>query len=178
MPKLKNKETVKELRQKIATAKSITIANYAGLSSNNVNNLRTTLKNADAEMIVAKNTLLEIALKEEKIGLENASEIEKDLEGKTAVFLAYKDPVATIKAVFKFIKKVELPKIKSAIFDGRYILVTQVELISKLPSREQLLAQVIGTMQSPINGFVRTLNGVQGKLVRAFAAIADKKHST
>lgn len=172
MPSDKNKQIIAGLREKIAKAKSIIVADYSGLSSNDINSLRSTMKNNDAEVSIAKNTLLKIALKEEKVKTE---QLETDLEGTTAAVFMYKDPVASIKALFDFIKKIELPKIKSAIFDGVYTDAQQVELISMLPGREQLIAQVVGGLKSPLNGIVSALSGVQRKFVYALAAVAQKR---
>jgi large subunit ribosomal protein L10 len=172
MPNKINQDAVKNLREKVAKAKSIIVTDYAGLKSNDINALRTSIKGTDAEVSVSKNTLLKIALKEENV---DSTQLEQHLEGTNAVIFAYKDAVTSLKSLFEFVKKVELPKIKAAIFDGQYVDAAQIEVISKLPSKEQLLAQVFGTMKSPINGFVRTLNGVQQKFVYALSAIAEKK---
>lgn len=172
MPNDKNKTLVADLREKVAKAKAITFTEYTGLKATDLNDLRSKMRDIDAEVSVSKNTLMKLALREENVKVEEA---EKDLEGPTAVIFAYGDPVAPIKTLFDFIKKFELPKIKSAIFDGRYSTAAQVETISKLPSKEQLVAQVVGGMKSPLNGIVGALNGVQRKFVYAMAAVADKK---
>ncbi len=175
MPNKANQDAVKQLKDKIAKAKSIVVADYTGLKSNSINELRQTMRNNDAEVNIAKNTLLKIALKEENIDI---SGMEKDLEGTNAVVFAYKDAVTPIKALFEFAKKMDLPKIKSAIFEGRYASAAQVEQISQLPSKEQLLGQLVGTLKSPLSGIVRTFSGVQQKFVYALAAVAAKKEGT
>jgi large subunit ribosomal protein L10 len=175
MPNQINQNAVKQLKEKVAKAKSIVVTDYSGLKSNSINELRQTMKNNDAEVSVSKNTLLKIALQEEKVDL---TALEKDLEGTNAVIFAYNDAVAPIKALFEFIKKVELPKVKSAIFEGKYTDAAQVEAISKLPSKEQLIAQVVGGFKSPLNGIVRTFSGVQQKFVYALAAVAAKKEGS
>lgn len=172
MPNDKNKQEVAALREKISKAKSMVFADYIGLKANDLNALRSNMRTADAEVAVAKNTLLKIALKEEKV---ETKDLEKDLEGNTAVIFTYNDPVSPIKALYEFIKKIELPKVKAAIFDGKYSTANEVEVISKLPSKDQLIAQVVGGLKSPLNGIVGALNGVQRKFVYALSAIADKK---
>lgn len=173
MPNEKNRQEIASLRKKISKAKSIIFTDYIGLNSNDVNSLRQTMKTADAEVAVAKNTLMKLALKEEKI---ETAELESDLKGPTAVVFSYNDPIKPIKALFEFIKKIDLPKIKSAIFEGRYSNAAQVEIISKLPAREQLIAQFIGGLKSPLRGVVGVLNGVQKKFVYAISAIANNKN--
>jgi large subunit ribosomal protein L10 len=172
MPNDKNKQEVASLREKISKSKSIIFADYIGLNSNDVNSLRATMRVADAEVAVAKNTLMKIALNEENI---DTSELEKDLKGNTAVIFSYGDAVKPIKSLFDFIKKVELPKVKAGIFEGKYSNAADVELISKLPSKEQLIAQFIGGLKSPLSGVVGVFGGVQRKFVYAVKAIADKK---
>jgi large subunit ribosomal protein L10 len=172
MPNDKNKQAVKELREKVAKAKAITFTDYVGLNANDLNTLRQKLKDTNAELTIAKNTLIKKALEEEKV---DVSKISGDLEGPSAVVFAYSDAVAPIKALFDFIKKVELPKVKSALFDGIYNDAKQVQLISTLPSREQLIAQVVGGLKAPLSGIVGTLNGVQRKFVYVLSAVADKK---
>lgn len=174
MPNDKNRQEIASLREKISKAKSIIFTDYIGLNSNNVNSLRGTMKIADAEVAVTKNTLMKLALKEEKI---ETAELENYLKGPTAVIFSYGDAVKPIKALFDFIKKVDLPKVKAAIFEGKYSNAAQVETISKLPAREQLIAQFIGGLKSPLRGIAGVLNGVQRKFVYVISAIADTKKS-
>lgn len=167
-----NKDAVKKLREKVAKAKSIVVTDYTGLDANNVNALRENMRKNNSEVTVAKNTLIKLAMKEENI---DVSPLENDLQGQTAVIFSYNDAVSSIKALFEFIKKVELPKVKSAIFDGKYSNAKEVEVISTLPSKEQLIAQILGGLKSPMNGIVRTLSGVQGKFVRVLSEVSKKK---
>ncbi|RJR27993.1 50S ribosomal protein L10 [candidate division WWE3 bacterium] len=171
--KEKNKEIVDEIKQKLEKARAVTFADYIGLKASDLGELRQTLKENDAELEVIKNTLVKVALDEKKMGNE---ELNKDLEGPTALIFAYSDPVKPIKIIFDYINKLELPKVKSAIFEGRYSTADEVEVISKLPGREQLIAQVVGGLKSPINGIVSTFSGVQRKFVYALSAIADSKN--
>ncbi len=172
MPKQKNKDTVQTIKEKLDKSKGVAIADYIGLSASDLNELRQTLKDNDAELAVTKNTLVKVALAEQKM---STKELENDLEGPTALIFAYKDPIKTIKVLFDFIKKMELPKIKSAIFEGMYSTAEEVQTISQLPSKEQLLAQVVGGLKSPLNGIVGALSGVQRKFVYTMSAIADQK---
>lgn len=172
MPNLKNKQEVTVLLDKVAKAKSIVVTEYPGLKANLSNDLRAKMKELGAEITVAKNTLLKIALKEKGY---DTTEIAKDLKGANATLFSYKDPVEAIKGLFEFVKTTELPKIKSGFMDGAYMTAAQIVTISKLPSRLQLISQVVGTMKAPINGLVNVLGGTQKKLVYALAAIAKNK---
>ncbi len=172
MAQEKNKELVKNLREKVAKAKSITFADYRGLSAEAANDLRAKLKEQDSEIVIAKNTLLKVALKEEKVETKG---VENDLQGPTMAIFSFKDPVLPIKAIFEFAKKLELPKIKSALIEGEYADSSRVEAIRDIPSREQLLSKLVGSLKAPLSGLVGVAGGVQRKFVYAIDAIAKKK---
>lgn len=173
MPNQINKDIVKELKGKVAKAKSVTFTDYIGLSANKVNDLRRELENNGSEMVVAKNTLLRNALKEE--GIKDADKLAEHLKGPTAAIFSYNDAVAPLKTIYTFIKNFELPKVKVGLFDGVLTSAEQVEEISKLPSKDVLIAQLLGALKSPLNGTVQVFSGVQRKFVFAIKAIADKK---
>jgi len=173
MPNTKNIQKVQDLKEKLAKAKSIVFTEYKGLDANQMNQLKAKIKETDAEINIAKNTLLDIALKEEKI--TEGTGVTEQLEGQNATILAYNDPIAPIKALYEFIKETKLPLVKNAIIEGKVITAAEVETLSKLPNKEQLLAQVVRSLKSPITGIVNVLGGSQRKLVYALSAIAEKK---
>ncbi len=172
MPNQKNTETVKVLREKVSKAKSIIFADFKGLAANNASDLRQQMHDQNAEVSVSKNTLLKIALNEEKVATDK---LEEHLKGNTVAIFSYDDAIAPLKPLVEFAKKFELLKIKAAVINGIFADAAQVDTISKLPSREQLIAQVIGTMKSPLSGFVNVLSGSKRKFVYAIKAIADAK---
>jgi large subunit ribosomal protein L10 len=172
MPNAENKELVKILKEKISRAKSIVFTDYLGISAENANTLRRKIKENDGEVVIAKNTLIKVALKEEN---HDVSKVENDLKNSTAMVLSYKDAISPIKAIFDFAKTIEFPKVKSAFIEGAYYGKEKVEEIKTIPSKEQLLSRVVGGLQSPITGFVGVLGGVQRKFVYAINAIAQKK---
>lgn len=172
MPSSKNIEIVNDLRQKIKKAKSIVFADYRGLKAEDINNLRSQIRDNNGETVVAKNTLLRTALKEENVNLEN---IEADLKGPTTAIFSYSDPVSPIKLVVEFAKKLELPKIKSALVEGTYASADKVEEISNIPAKEVLIARMLGGLKAPLSGLTNTLSGVQRKFVYALNAIKENK---
>jgi large subunit ribosomal protein L10 len=176
MGKIKNIETVKGIKDKVARAKSVIITDYLGISASDANDLRQKMKDAGAEMLVTKNTLLKVALKENATTEKaDMTALEKDLEGPTAAIFSFDDAISPIKVIFEFAKKAQFPKVKSAIIDGIYTNAAKIEIIKDLPSKEQLLAQAVGGFKAPLNGFVNVLGGVQRKFVYAMKAIADQK---
>ena len=172
MPNDVNKQLVKELREKVSKSKSIVFADYKGLDANKMNALRAQMEEQHTEVVVAKNTLMKIALKEEKYDI---SGIETVLKDANAAFIAYDDAISPIKALFDFVKKFEMPKIKAGYIAKDFNTGAQIATISTLPSKEQLLAQVVGGLKAPLSGLVSVLGGSQRKFVYALAAVAKKK---
>ncbi len=171
MPNQVNQTTVQKLRDKVSRAKSIILTNYQGLTANQVNSLKDKLAQDDIELAVTKNTLLNIAFKEEKVPLKDATV----LEGPTATIFAYKDALSPIKTLLQFAKDNDKLSIKGGIVEGVFVSVAEIDTLSKLPSKEELIAKVVGTIKSPLFGLVNVLGGTQRKLVYALAAVARKK---
>lgn len=172
MPNKKNVEKVKQLREKISQSKAVVVADYHGLNVNQVNDLRAKLSEQGMEMNVSKNTLLSIALKEENMEVK---EFAQHLKGPTATFFAFEDPIAPIKILFEFNKEFESPVVKAGLIEGAYNDGDKVKILSELPSKDELIARVVGGMKSPLTGFVNVLGGTQRNLVYVLSAIADKK---
>ena len=173
MPSERNIKQVEELKEKLSKAKSVAFVDYHGLSADQVNELRQQVKDTEAEVLVAKNTLLKIAIEENKDKvLEKAI---NDLKGPTMVIFSYNDPISPIKAVFDFGAKIELPRVKSAIIDGKYNDEKAVSVVKDIPSKEVLYAQVVGSLNSPISGFIMGLSGIKNKFVFAINDLANKK---
>lgn len=172
MPNQINIDKVQNLKDKFQKAKSLVFADYQGLKANEINELRDKLAENDTEMSVQKNSLLKIALKETD---QLNEKLEKELEGPVTVFISYKDAIAPLKTLFEYAKDRELPKVKAGLISGLFATADEVKVYSELPSKEELLARVVGGMKAPLSGFVNVLGGTQRKLVYALAAIADKK---
>jgi large subunit ribosomal protein L10 len=172
MPNQKNTNTIEKLKEKVAKAKSITFVDYLGLNVNDINEFRQQMTDQEAEPVIAKNTLMRLALKEE--GFESAA-IDEQLKGPTAAIFSYKDPVAYLKPLYEFAKKMELPKIKFALIEGAYTDADKVETIGQLPTREQLLTQIVVGLNAPLSGFVNVIGGSQRKFVTVLSKIAEDK---
>jgi len=172
MPNTKNKNIVEDLKEKLSRSKAVTIADYTGVSATSLNDLRQKIRSADAEIVVAKNTLLKVALKGSG---QNTEQLESDLKGKNVAVFSFSDIVLPLKSLVAAAKEMGSFKIKSALIEGTYTSADQIDILSQLPSREQMIGQIVGLLSSPISGFVRTLGGVQSKFVRTLAAVADKR---
>lgn len=168
----KKEALVAELADKVAKAKAMVFANYQGMTHVQLEQLKKALKPFMAEVVIAKNTLLAKALEN-----QNAKIKDQNLQGPTATMFAYEDAVLPIKEIAKSIKTLKLPVIKFGIMEGNLLAEADVVRLSTLPSREVLIAQVVGGMKSPIYGLHHALNWNLQKLVLTLNAIQKTKTS-
>jgi len=168
MPNTQNIQKVKAISQKVEKASSITFFEYKNLGSNAVNDLRRRVEQVSAEMLVAKNTLVKIALGDRRA---DAS----DLKGQTGIVFSFGDSIAPLKAMFDFAKKSSAIKIKGSFIDGVYYNDQQVVQLSQLPSKLELISKVLAGFKNPMSGFVTVLGGTRSKFVFALSAIAKNK---
>lgn len=166
----KKEQLVAELSEKMDKAKALVFTNYQGLTHQQLEVLKKGLKGTNSELVVAKNSLIKIALKD-KIKEED----EKSLEGPTATIFVYEDVIAPLKELAKTIKQLTLPSIKFGILDGQNLSSDQLIKLSTLPSKEVLLSQVVFGLKSPIFGLHRALNWNLQKLVLVMSEISKKK---
>jgi large subunit ribosomal protein L10 len=144
-------------------------ADYRGLTVAQITELRSRLREQNTSFRVIKNRYAKLALKD----LEKP-EIDSILMGPTAVALPKDESGPAAKILVEFGKDNPV-EIKGGIINGRVFNDKQVEEYSKLPTRIELIAKLMGTMNAPIQNFVSTLNAVPQKLVRVLQAVADKK---
>jgi len=162
---------VEELHAAWSESTAAVVAQYRGLTVSQMGSLRRSLHEADVTLQVVKNTLAKRAA--EGTDFKVAADL---FTGPVAI--AYgNDPVAMAKAISDFAKQHEALEIKGGVLDGKMIDVSNVKALASLPSREVLLAKMLGSMQSPISGFVRTLAEVPASFVRTLAAIRDQKEA-
>ena len=163
-------EVVKEISGKIKSAKSLILADYRGLTVEQDTELRNALRKAGVEYKVVKNTLTRFAAKEN--GLEG---LDTFLNGPTAMALSDSDPVAPAKVLSEYAKKYEKLELKVGVVEGKVIDLNGIKALAELPSREVLIARVLGGFNAPISGLVNVLNGNIRGLVVALNAIAEQK---
>jgi len=169
------KEIVKELKDKLLATKGAVLTNYRGLTVAMDTKMRRKLREAGVEYRVVKNTMTRIAAHD--AGIDG---LDKYLEGPTAIALSVTDPVAPAKVLADFIRenKLQVLEIKAGLVEGKVVDVDGVKALASLPPREVLIAQLLGTMQAPIAGFVRVLGGVPSNLVYALEAIRKQKEAS
>lgn len=171
MPNAKKIATVNSLKEKIKKAKSMVLTDYRGLTHKQLEELRSKLKKLQAEFTVTKNTLF-LQASDNKDLKESYPET---FSGPTATLFANDNEIEPLKELAKFAKIFNLPKIKLGIFGDNIYSEDEVIRLSKIPSREVLLAQVAFSMKAPITGLVYTLNGNLQKLVLVLEEVRKKK---
>jgi large subunit ribosomal protein L10 len=163
---------VDSLKGKLTSAKGAVFVGFTGLTVADVTKLRRKFLAANVEYNVVKNTLTRIAAQE--AGLEGVAEF---LEGPTALAFSAEDPVAPAKVLKEFIKetKTEALQIKVGVVEGKVIDAAGVDELASLPSREELIAKLLGSMQAPISGTVNVLQGTIRNMVYVLDAIREQK---
>jgi large subunit ribosomal protein L10 len=170
MPTAKKIAQVDELTATMTEAKAIYLADFTGIDVAAVTGLRRQLREASTEYQVVKNRLARRAA--EAAGV---SELSDHFTGPTAIAFAQDDPIAPAKIFSDFIRAGGKLSIKSGFLDGRLLTEEQVKELAKLPSREQLLGQVVGVIQAPLSGFAAVLAGLLRNLVGVVSAIEEKQ---
>jgi len=165
------KAVVAEVSAEIAKAQGIVVAEYRGLEVGRMTELRARARKSGVYLRVLKNTLARRAVA--------GTPFEKLAEHMVGplVYGISPDPVATAKVLNEFAKTNEKLVIKAGAMPNAVITAKEVKALALMPSREQLIAKLLGTMQAPVVQFVRTLNEVPSRFVRTLAAVRDQKES-
>lgn len=168
--KQQKKDIVKDLSQKAKGSKSIIFVDYKGLKVKDVTELKKQLREAGVEYVVSRKTLVDIALKE--AGIEASV---RGLEGQIAISFSKEDEVAAAKIIEKFAKTNENLKMLGGVLGVQVMSQEEVKALAKIPSKEELLAKLVGSLKSPVSGFVNVLGGNLRGLVQVLNAIKEQK---
>ena len=160
---------VSEIAAKLATAQALIVAEYRGLDVARVTQLRAKARKSGLYLRVLKNTLARRAVKGTPF-----EQLSDQIIGPLMYGIA-SDPVAGAKVLADFAKENELFVIRGGAMPGSRMSDKDVKALAQLPSREELLARLLGTLQAPVARLVRTMNEVPGKFVRTLAAYRDSK---
>lgn len=161
---------ITDLENKLEKQKSIVFMDFTGTKVKDLASLREKLKSEDSELKVAKKSLLRIALKNKKIDMGD-----RKLDGEVAMVMGYGDEIAPSKMVYQFSKTNQNIKILGGFLENKFYEVADVIRLAELPSKQQLLGMLLGTISAPATNFVGALQGNLRKLVFALSAIKDKK---
>lgn len=171
--KLQSKQAaVADVVDKMKRAQCMIVLDYRGLTVEEVTNLRSQFRQAGVEYKVIKNNMLKRAADELKI-----EGVDEYFKGPSAVAFGYEDPVAPAKILCKFVKDANKTEIKGGILDGKVMDAAGITSLSKLPSKEELIAKMLGSMNAPVTNFVGVLAAIPRGLVCALNAIAQQKEA-
>ena len=175
MPKSKaqKQSEVGALEKAFAAAKAVVFANFQGLTVAQSEELRKSARAAGVEVHAAKKTLVKKAL--ETAGIKD---VQTDaFEGGVATFLGMQDEVSAAKVVNDFAKTHEIVAIFGGILENKFITSASVKSLAALPTRQQLLGQLVGTLNAPISGFVMVNAGIVRSLYNVLNAYGEKKNA-
>lgn len=176
MPKTKNekKEILKNLEDKISQSKSVIFAGFDSLEVKENQELREKLKEESSEYLVAKKTLIKLAF--EKQGYKDINV--EALTGKVAAVFSYEDEVAGAKIIHNFRKdREDKLYFLGGLLEGKMIDQEKVTALAKIPSREELYAKFVGSLNAPISGFANVLAANLRNFVYALKAIEEQKNN-
>jgi large subunit ribosomal protein L10 len=162
-------DALEAIKEKLQENRDFIFTDYRGLTVEQITALRGKLREKQAEYRVVKNRYAKRAF--EQLEMPDVSDL---LIGPTALALLKDDASAVAKVLYDFAKDAPV-SVKGSIVDGKLFDGEQTEALSRLPSRDQLIAQLMSTMQAPLQYLVYAMNGVTQKLVRVLQAVADKK---
>ena len=165
-------KAIEDLKNIIST-NSIILTDFQGVDVVGMADIRKALKPCGATFKVVKNTLLTIAAAD-----TDAEDLVKDLAGSTAIMYTEGDPVAATKELMKFTKLPKPIKIKCGFVEGQILDEAKVDELSKTPSREELIASILGAIESPLAGVPQVINSLFSDVVFTIDAVADKKAET
>ena len=175
MPNVKvleeKKQMVADVAAKLKAASAGVLVDYQGINVEQDTKLRTELREAGVDYFVFKNTLSRLAVKE--VGYDGLLPVLE--KGMTAIAVSVDNPAAPAKILTDYAGKIPTFNIKAGFVDGMVIDVEGVKQLATLPSKEELIAKVLGSLQAPASGAANVLNGTLSGLARALAAVRDQK---
>ncbi len=163
-------EKIDAMKAKFEKAQVAIITEYKGYSVEEITNLRRALQKEGGDYMVTKNTLAKIAAKD-----TDFEAIADACKGPIAIAFGFEDQVSPAKVVSKFIKESKKGEILGAVLEGNLLSADEAKALANLPSKEELYAKMLGSINSPASGIVGAVNAVMASLTRAVAAVRDQK---
>lgn len=170
MDRTKKEQVVQDLTQRLTDTQAMFLADYRGINVEQATQLRRELTQAGVEYRVVKNNLLKLAAQGTP-----AEDLQSYCVGPTAIALSGDDPVAPAKILSKFAKEIEAFELKAGILSGKLLSVAEISALAELPSREELLAMALSSMNAPLTNFVGTMAAMPRSLVQVLNAIGESK---
>ena len=169
--RIQKEMALKDLIDKLKSFKSLVFADYKGLKVKEASEIKRLCKKQNVKYLVAKKTLIKLAL--EKAGYKGIDV--KGLEGNIALIIGFDDEVAAAKIVANYAKDHKALKMLGGIMESKFIDFNQVTALSKIPSKVELLSQLVRSINSPVSGFVNVLAANIRGLVTVLNGIKDSK---
>ncbi len=163
-------EKIDAIKAKIEKAQVALVTEYKGFSVEEITNLRRELQKQGGDYMVTKNTLTKVAIKG-----TNFEPLADLMKGPIAIAFGFEDQVSPAKVVSKFIKDTKKGEILGAVMEGNLLSANDAKALANLPSKEELYAKLLGSINSPATGITLGINGVMAALTRAVAAVRDQK---
>jgi large subunit ribosomal protein L10 len=164
--KAQKEKVLEELKEKLERQKALILFDFTGLKVKDFSNLRRKMKAGGNDLKVVKKTLMDIAFKKAKLGIEA-----KKMEGEIALAIGYQDALSLAKEIYQFGQANEHLKILGGFFENEFRKADEMITLAQLPSREELLAGLVRAVSAPVSGFVNVLQGNIKGLMLALSAI-------
>ncbi|MEZ4823082.1 MAG: 50S ribosomal protein L10 [Ignavibacteria bacterium] len=174
MNKEQKAESVREIKELIESSEAMYFTDFAGLTVEEVNELRQDFYKSDLKYKVVKNTLTSRALKESEKYSSHLEKLDEILHGPTSIVFAYKNPVAPAKILKKFADKLDRPKLKLAIVENEVYDSKQLNTLASLPSKEEIISSILGSLDSPASGIVGSINATLRDLFSVIEEVGRK----
>ena len=172
MKRAEKVDSIQEIQDDLGRATVAVLAEYRGLTVTQMNRFRRAVREADGRCRVAKNTLAKRAVTSSRY--ERLTPL---LRGPMALIIGFKDPVAIAKLAVKFAEELPKLEIKGAVLDGQVLPPAEVKALATLPSREVVMAQLLGLLQAPAAQLLRTLNEPAARVARLVDALGKRRES-
>ncbi len=170
MNRTEKEQIVQDLTKRLTETQATFLADYRGINVEQATQLRRELTQAGVEYRVVKNNLLKLAAQGTP-----AEALQPYCAGPTAIALSGTDPVAPAKILSKFAKEIDAFELKAGVLSGKLLSVAEISALAALPSREELLAKALSSMNAPITNFVGTMAAIPRSLVQVLNSIGQNK---
>ncbi|MFZ1320460.1 MAG: 50S ribosomal protein L10 [Ignavibacteria bacterium] len=175
MKKAQKVESVSEIKGLLDNSEAIYFTDFAGLTVEEVNELRSDFFKSGLKYKVLKNTLIVRALKETDKYSSHFEKLDEMLHGPTGIIFAKENPVAPAKILKKFFDKLERPKLKIAIVEDSAYDSKQLNTLAALPSKEELISSILSSLDSPASGIVGSVNALMRDLFSVIEEVGKKQ---
>lgn len=175
MNKEKKAESVQEIKEMIKSSEALYLTDFSGLTVEEVNEIRKEFFKSNVKYKVVKNTLTVRALKETDNYSSHIDKLTESLNGPTGIVFASENPAAPAKIIKKYFDKIQKPKLKVAVFENELYDSKSLNSLASLPTKEEVIASILGSLNAPASGIVGSINAVMRDLFSVIEEVGKKK---